>query len=538
MVVYGVDLGTTYSSLGYLDVTGRPAVIQTADGTDAIPSVAYFASATEVVIGEEAKDTAVIQPDLVVDLIKRELGSNHSVAMHGDVFTPEEISALILRRLVNDAEAFTRGSEALDEDDDGPTPAVIAVPASFGTQQREATRIAGELAGLSVIDVISEPIAAAISYGVLDLDPADDQEQTILIFDLGGGTFDITVIAVRGNQVEEICTGGDPELGGVDWDDRLAEQLVEEFFAAHPGSSHPFDDAGTLHDIRHQVEDAKIRLSSEESQTVRIVHEGLVATIELTRGEFETRTLDLLDRAIEITRNALAAAAQRGVPKVDEIILVGGSSRMPAVTDRLIAEFGLQPRLHEPELAVAKGAARYGFDQIYHRMVAAGRVEDAQRLARRTGLSPEQEERLANQSLRPVVPRSVGIMCSDGEYDSVVHLIHGNDPLPAAATATLFTGADNQTSLTVQIVEQAGPTESPDPTANRLVALGSVKLAPAMPAGTPVELTLSMTRGGLLRAEFNPEQGAQPHDFRLRVGNISDADIPAVRDRLAVIKVR
>nr|WP_163573311.1 Hsp70 family protein [Fodinicola feengrottensis] len=131
MVVYGVDLGTTYSSLGYLDVTGRPAVIQTADGTDAIPSVAYFASATEVVIGEEAKDTAVIQPDLVVDLIKRELGSNHSVAMHGDVFTPEEISALILRRLVNDAEAFTRGSEALDEDDDGPTPAVIAVPASF-----------------------------------------------------------------------------------------------------------------------------------------------------------------------------------------------------------------------------------------------------------------------------------------------------------------------------------------------------------------------------------------------------------------------
>ncbi|WP_279583042.1 Hsp70 family protein [Fodinicola feengrottensis] len=324
----------------------------------------------------------------------------------------------------------------------------------------------------------------------------------------------------------------------MDWDDRLAEQLVEEFFAAHPGSSHPFDDAGTLHDIRHQVEDAKIRLSSEESQTVRIVHEGLVATIELTRGEFETRTLDLLDRAIEITRNALAAAAQRGVPKVDEIILVGGSSRMPAVTDRLIAEFGLQPRLHEPELAVAKGAARYGFDQIYHRMVAAGRVEDAQRLARRTGLSPEQEERLANQSLRPVVPRSVGIMCSDGEYDSVVHLIHGNDPLPAAATATLFTGADNQTSLTVQIVEQAGPTESPDPTANRLVALGSVKLAPAMPAGTPVELTLSMTRGGLLRAEFNPEQGAQPHDFRLRVGNISDADIPAVRDRLAVIKVR
>ncbi|WP_163507706.1 Hsp70 family protein [Fodinicola acaciae] len=538
MVVYGVDLGTTYSSLGYLDVTGRPAVIQTADGTDAIPSVVYFASANEVVVGEEAKDTAVLQPDLVVDLIKRELGSSHTVAMHGDVFTPEEVSALILRRLINDAQAYTRNSGSFDESDDGATPAVIAVPASFGTQQREATRISGEAAGLSVIDVISEPIAAAISYGVLDLDPGAEREQTILIYDLGGGTFDITVIAVRGQQVEEICTGGDPELGGVDWDDRLAEQLVEEFFSQHPDSSHPFDDPGTLHDIRHQVEDAKIRLSSEESQTVRIVHEGRVATVELTRAEFESRTKDLLDRTIEITRNALAVAAQRGVPQVDEIILVGGSSRMPAVTARLVAEFGLQPRLHEPELAVAKGAARYGFDQIYHRMIAAGRVEDAQRLAARTGLSADQEQRLANQTLRPVVPRSIGIMCSDGEYDSVVHLLHGNDPLPAGATATLFTGDAGQSSLTVQIVEQSGPTESPDPSANRMVALGSVKLAEDQPAGTPVELTLTMSSGGLLHAYFNPEQPSRPHNFVMRVGNISDADIPAVRERLSQIKVR
>lgn len=208
MAVYGIDLGTTYSCIASIDDVGRPAVQRNLEGTDTTPSVVFFESGENVVVGQTAKDTAVLEPDNVVSLIKRDMGRDVTRPIHGIDFTPEEVSAFILLKLATDARTTT-GEETRD--------VVITVPAYFGVAERDATRKAGRIAGLNVIDIVSEPIAAAITYGVLN----PESDRTILVYDLGGGTFDTTVIALREGHIEVVCTDGDHELGGADWDARL-----------------------------------------------------------------------------------------------------------------------------------------------------------------------------------------------------------------------------------------------------------------------------------------------------------------------------
>ncbi|MGH3647246.1 MAG: Hsp70 family protein [Micromonosporaceae bacterium] len=537
MAVFGIDLGTTYSCIAYVDESGRPTVLRNLEGADTTPSAVYFESPEEVVVGATAKDTAVLEPDLVVELIKREMGRHLTLKMHGRMYAPEEISAFLLRKLAADAEASI-GEPVSD--------VVVTVPAYFGIAERDATRKAGQIAGLNVIDVLSEPIAAAVSYGVL----APDADRTILVYDLGGGTFDTTVISMRAGDIQVVCTDGDHELGGVDWDERLAEYVVDTFVEQHPDTSHPLDDPTTVQDIRSTVEEAKKRLSTTKQRTMRVVHEGRVTSVTLTRDQFEEMTSDLLDRTIDITRRALDVARKRGVTTLDEVVLVGGSAKMPAVVERLRKELGQEPKLHDPDLSVAKGAALYAFEETYRRLLTSGAdgKEQAERMARWAGLSVSQEDAIAKRQIRTVASRGFGVLCFAAETESehVVHLIHGNDGLPVDATRTFYTVYDDQGEVGVQVMEQAGSVESELPADNKLIASGPIGVPPGKPAGWPIDVTFHLDASGLLHVAATeqtdpntspPADGKTRLDLEIQVGGMSADDVARSRSTLSRVRV-
>ncbi|GGK88451.1 molecular chaperone DnaK [Sphaerisporangium melleum] len=526
MAVHGIDLGTTYSCIAYVDDVGRPTVLRNLEGADTTPSVVFFESPGNVVVGATAKDSAVLHPDLVVSRVKRDMGQDTPRVRHGRPYTPEEISAFILRKLADDAATAT--GETVEE-------VVITVPAYFGAAERDATRKAGQIAGLQVIDIISEPIAAAITYGVLN----PDQDRTILVYDLGGGTFDTTVMRIEGGDIEVVCTDGDHELGGADWDDRLAEHLAERFRQEHPDAGDPLLDKHSEQQLRRDAEDLKKTLSTRAQHTVRVMHEGRVSTVELTRAAFEELTRDLLDRTIEITRRTMETAAGKGVSSYDHVVLVGGSTKMPTVTETLQKEFQLTPRLQDPDLAVAKGAALYAFEETYRRLLRAGEPAKAQEIAARAGLTAEQQEQIAGRTIKTVASRAFGIVVTDKESRrrSVEHLVHANDALPAGVTQDFYTIDAGQTGVTVEVVEQAGTVESDDPEDNGLIAEGVLKIPPGKPAGWPIEVTFALDASGLLQVTARERETGEELELRIQIGGMSEEDVAESRAALSRVQV-
>ena len=281
MTTFGIDLGTTYSCIARVDDAGRAVVIKNALGADLTPSVVYFESADNVVVGQAAKEVAKLSPELVVSRIKRRMGEDFELTFYDETHTPETISALILRELARAATADT-GEKVED--------VVITVPAYFGVAQREATRNAGRIAGLNVMDVVPEPVAAALHYEAM----GKGEDRTILVFDLGGGTFDTTVIKLVGNDVNVVCTDGDHHLGGADWDDKVADFLLERFLDENPGSA-----AGDSEDFQQELalaaENLKKALSSVQSRRHPMRFDGRSCTAELTRTQFEAMASDKLE---------------------------------------------------------------------------------------------------------------------------------------------------------------------------------------------------------------------------------------------------
>jgi molecular chaperone DnaK len=526
MAVYGIDLGTTYSCIASIDDVGRPTVLRNLEGTDTTPSVVFFENAENVIVGATAKDNAVLDPDHVVSLIKRDMGRDVSRHIHGFDYTPAELSAFILLKLATDAHTTT-GQYARD--------VVITVPAYFGAAERDATRKAGQIAGLNVIDIISEPIAAAITYGVLN----PDADRTILVYDLGGGTFDTTVITLRGGHIEVICTDGDHELGGADWDARLVEYLAEQFKKEHSAASDPLDDKQTEQQLRRDAEDAKKALTTRTTHTVRVMHDGRVAAVEVTRERFEELTKDLLDRTIELTGRTLATAAEKGVTDYDELVLVGGSTKMPSVAARLENEIGLPPRLQDPDLAVAKGAALYAFEETYRRLLREGAADRAEEMASRAGLSEEQRRQIAGRQIKTVASRAFGIIVLDQQSgaDRVSHLVHANDDLPAAKTEDYYTVHDNQEAADIKVMEQAGSVESVEPGDNTEIATGSVKIPPGKRAGWPIEVTFALDPSGLLHVTAVEKESGDRLELQVDVGGMSEAEVERSRAALSKIKV-
>src|SRR4051794_32528852 len=372
MTTFGIDLGTTYSCIAYVDKWGQSTLIRNSFDEFTTPSVVYFESPDNVLVGKEAKGLAKICPELVVSLIKREMGRDLELELHGHVHTPETISALILRELARYASEQT-GQTVRD--------VVITVPAYFGEAEKLATRNAGRIAGLNVLSLVPEPVAAALHYDALQT----GSDRTILVFDLGGGTFDTTVIRLTPDAVTVICTDGDHNLGGADWDRQIADFLQEDFDRMHPGSG-----AGASEEFGQELllvaEDMKKSLSSSQYRRYTTSFGGRTSQVSLSREELEALGGPLLDRTMEITERTVLTARHAGVEQFDDVLLVGGATRAPAVEAALRERFGFEPRRFDPDQAVAKGAALFALiESVKIILPAAERAAVTEPTGRTTG---------------------------------------------------------------------------------------------------------------------------------------------------------
>lgn len=533
--VFGIDLGTTYSCIAQVDRFGRPEVIANMDGDVTTPSVVHF-QGDDAVVGKLAKRSSRIDPDNVAQLVKRQMGdADWRFVAGGRDWTAPGVSSLILGSLARDAERAT-GRPVKD--------VVITVPAYFGNEERKATKLAGELAGLNVVDLINEPTAAAYAYG-FGLAGGDGAaaDETVLVYDLGGGTFDITIIELHGNDIRVVATDGDHELGGANWDAALAELLVERFLMAVPGAADPFDDLYAEADLMAQAEEFKASLSQRERADALVSSGQDRASVTLTREEFEIVTRPLLERTIELTRRALDAASALGSPRVDRCLLVGGSSKMPAVARRLEEEFGFKTQLADPDLAVAKGAALHGHKKVLERLVREATekgVDLRQALsdaAGEHGMTTEAVKRVVDKQVINVVSRGFGVLAKQDGVLTSVFLVHRNDPVPVEVDEVFYTMVDDQTHVRVQVVEQGGAEESPDPADATVLVRGEISdLPPGYPEGTELRVRMAMGPDGILTVTAH--HAGQKEALRLEVDTsttISDdtlADEAHAVDRL------
>ena len=349
--IIGIDLGTTNSCVAVYE-GGEPIVIPNPEGARTTPSVVAFSKNGERLVGQVAKRQAITNPDRTVSSIKRHMGSDYKVTIDDKKYSPQEISAMILQKLKADAEAYLGGTVSQ---------AVITVPAYFSDAQRQATKDAGKIAGLEVLRIINEPTAAALAYGV----DKETKEQKIMVFDLGGGTFDVSILDISDGVFEVLATNGDTKLGGDDFDNRVIDWIAEEFMKENSGIDLRKDKMA-LQRLKEAAEKAKIELSGVTSSNINLPFITADATgpkhfdATLTRAKFNELTADLVERTMGPTKKALADAGL-SVGQIDKVLLVGGSTRIPAVQDAVKNFIGKEPfKGINPDECVAVGAAIQG----------------------------------------------------------------------------------------------------------------------------------------------------------------------------------
>ncbi len=517
--IFGIDLGTTYSSIACVDEYGKTVVIPNAENQRVTPSVVFF-DGDNIVVGDVAKESAKLYPNDVVSFVKRSMGEpNFIFEYKGKSYRAEEISSFIIRKIVQDAEQSLGVSTTKD--------IVITCPAYFGINEREATRRAGEIAGYNVRQIINEPTAAAIAYGSLE----NDRERVVLVYDLGGGTFDITMIEIKPNEaIEVICTGGDHNLGGKDWDDRIITYLVQEFQNKTGIKEDILEDPDTCQDLQLSAERAKKVLTQRDKTPVLITHGGERVKVTLERKVFEHITQDLLERTISLSHEMLQEAGKKGYDHFDEIILVGGSTRMPQVAYRIKLEFSMEPKLFDPDEAVAKGAAIFGWklflqDEIKEQVSkktgkeindlddisdldlddVLGEVE--QLVANDTGYTLSD---VKNASIRiiNVTSKSFGVVAHDANDNEIVYnLILKNTDVPVTARKSFGTAVDNQDIASIQIMENESTETAASPEDSVLIGTAVLNLPSNLKANTPIEITFRLNEEG--RLEITAEESSE-----------------------------
>lgn len=513
--VLGIDLGTTYSCVAYMDENDKPVVLKNAEGDLTTPSVVFFETKEEVTVGASAKENSKLYPDQVVSFIKRSIGQpGFSLNINGVDYKPEVISSYILKKVVSDAIAQLR-EECKLEDGEVVDEVVITCPAYFGINERTATEAAGKIAGLKVLSVINEPTAAAITYGVAD----DSANKTVLVYDLGGGTFDVTMINIKPGEIKVVCTGGDHNLGGKDWDDRVIMYLADEFQNQTGITESIMDDAEAFNELSLSAERAKKLLTSKEKAPVSINFMGERARIELTREKFDEITTDLVERTISLTEDMFAEAEKKGFKKSDvaEILLVGGSSRMPQIARRVKEIFGIETKMFDPDQAVAKGAAIYAKKKSNYNIVLEeiakeqGKSVEEVKSDIDTGKTTlEQEAKKSNITFAiggavnedvkivNVSSRSFGIIALENGKQRLYNIIRKNDELPKEATQTFSTLQDNQKTALLEVKESLTSEEVIDPELGKDIGEAVLELPPNTRKGTSIEVTFRLDDAGLL----------------------------------------
>jgi molecular chaperone DnaK (HSP70) len=507
--IFGIDLGTTYSSIAYVDEYGKPVIIPNAENQRITPSVVFF-DGSEIVVGDVAKESAKLYPNEVVSFIKRSMGeANFLYEYDGKPYRPEEISSFILRKVAQDAEQ-TIGEKVQD--------VVITCPAYFGINEREATRKAGEIAGFNVRQIINEPTAAAIAYGTVQ----ETENRVVLVYDLGGGTFDITMIDIQESSIDVICTGGDHNLGGKDWDDRIVAFLVQEFQRQTQSEDDILEDPDTWQDLQLSSEKSKKILSQRDKTPISITHGGDRVKVELSRDKFLEITEDLLERTIALAHEMLKEAKIKGYEHFDEIIMVGGSTRMPQIPDRIRQEFGMEPRMFDPDEAVAKGAAIYGWklslndglirriakktnrdveneENIFETTPKQIMEEVAKEMSEETGVTLSAVKR-STMKIRDVASKSFGVVARrPNNQEGVFNLILKNTAVPVETKRTFYTPEANQERVLIRIMENE--TNEKVVAVEHSIGIGTavLDLPEGLPEDSPVEITFNLNREGRLQ---------------------------------------
>lgn len=559
--VYGIDLGTTYSVISTLDDNGMPEIVVNQDeGSNLLASAVYFQEGGDPVVGEVAKNQKDIEPERVVEFVKRYIGKPNAPTydFDGVTYDPITISSLILKRMKEYANA--QGHDVKD--------VVITCPAYFGNEERAATKQAGLIAGLNVLNIVNEPTAAALNYCCREF----KESRKIMVYDLGGGTFDITLFDFSVDEngkalIDIIKTGGNDRLGGIDWDARMYDYMCEKY-AFENGVSQDDMEVELQQKIKAQIEQAKKDLSTLQKKSYTISYDGDRTRIELTREDFESRTQDLVEQTMDFV-NHLLEETGFSTDNVDVVLLVGGSTKMPMIRTAVEAMFPGKVRVEDPDLAVAKGAALAAAIEWNERL---------QTIASGGEVKPEyptndEEEPISNlpttakeaAALMINVPQQVSTVSDkltrslgpavyvDEEHYMIDNLLFVGDEIPAEAEAVYGTRADNQAEIKVKVfenvatdrenkhvlpsIDENGNEQYTDP-ALKVKMIGEVRLElpPNTLKGTPIRVVFRSSAIGLEVTATNLETDESAKTTITTANTMTSDELDEARARFANIK--